>query len=34
MNSSFTVNRTSDWKLASVCDGDSWNWALTSSTLR
>ena len=34
MNSSFTVKRTSDWKLASVCDGDSWNWAFTRSTSR
>jgi len=34
INSSFTEKRTSDWKFASVCEGDSWNWALTRSTLR
>ena len=34
MNSSLTEKRTSDWKLASVWEGESWNWALTSSTLR
>ena len=34
MNSRFTVKRTSDWKLASVCEGDSWNCAFTSPTSR
>jgi len=33
-SSSFTPKRTSDWKFAVTWAGDSWNWAVTRSTLR
>ena len=33
-SSSLTPKRTSDWKFAVTCAGDSWNCAVTSSTFR